>query len=76
MITFAVLLLFWIISWVGDPASGSAGSAVLAYLSVLDHFDDFSKGVIDTSHLTYYFSFIAFGLFLTAKSIDSEQWRG
>ena len=76
MITFAVLLLFWVISWLGDPSSGSTGSAVLAYLSVLDHFDDFSKGVIDTSHLTYYFSFIAFGLFLTAKSIDSEQWRG
>lgn len=75
MITFAVLLLFWIISWVGDPASGSAGSAVLAYLSVLDHFDDFSKGVIDTSHLAYYFSFITLGLFLTAKSVESEQWR-
>ena len=75
MITFAVLLLFWIISWVGDPASGSTGSAVLAYLSVLDHFDDFSKGVIDTSHLTYYVSFITLGLFLTAKSVDSEQWR-
>ena len=42
----------------------------------LDHFDDFSKGVIDTSHLTYYLSFITFGLFLTAKSVDSEHWRG
>ena len=76
MITFAVLLMFWVISWLGDPASGSTFDAVLAYLSVLDHFDDFSKGVIDTSHLTYYFSFIAFGLFLTAKSVDSDQWRG
>ncbi len=75
MITFAVVLLLWIISWVGDPASGSWWSSLLAYLSVLDHFDDFSKGVIDTSHLTYYFSFIALGLFLTAKSVDSEQWR-
>ena len=76
MITFAVLLLFWVISWLGDPSSGSTVSTVLAYLSVLDHFDDFSKGVIDTSHLAYYASFIAFGLFLTAKSVDSEQWRG
>ncbi len=76
MITFAVLLLFWVISWLGDPAAGSTSSQVLAYLSVLDHFDDFSKGVIDTSHLVYYLSFITFGLFLTAKSVDSVRWRG
>jgi hypothetical protein len=24
----------------------------------------------------YYLSFITFGLFLTAKSVDSERWRG
>lgn len=75
MVTFAVLLLFWVISWLGDPTGGSTTSQVLAYLSVLDHFDDFSKGVIDTSHLVYYLSFITFGLFLTAKSVDSEHWR-
>ena len=35
-----------------------------------------AKGVIDTTHLIYYLSFITFGLFLTAKSVDSERWRG
>jgi ABC-2 type transport system permease protein len=49
---------------------------VLSALSITDHFDDFSKGVIATSHLVYYMSFITFGLFLTAKSVDSERWRG
>jgi ABC-2 type transport system permease protein len=49
---------------------------VLSYLSILEHFDDFSKGVIDTSHVTYYVSFIAFGLFLTAKSLDTTRWNG
>ena len=34
------------------------------------------KGIIDTKHLVYYLSFITFGLFLTAKSVDSERWRG
>jgi hypothetical protein len=24
----------------------------------------------------YYLSFITFGLFLTAKSVDMERWRG
>jgi len=73
--TFAVLLLFWILNWLGD-ASGSVTQAVLAYLSILEHFDDFARGVIDTSHVTYYVSFIVFGLFLTAKSMDIERWNG
>jgi ABC-2 type transport system permease protein len=73
--TFAVLLLFWIINWIGD-ASGTTAQSVLAYLSILEHFDDFSKGVIDTKHLTYYGSFIGLGLFLTAKSMDTARWHG
>lgn len=73
--TFGVFLLFWIISWLGE-ASGPRVQAVLTYLSITEHFDDFAKGVIDTKHLVYYFSFITFGLFLTAKSVDSDRWRG
>ncbi len=73
--TFAVLLLFWIINWIGD-ASGTTTQAVLSYLSILEHFDDFSKGVIDTKHVTYYLSFIGLSLFLTAKSMDQERWNG
>ena len=49
---------------------------VLEALSITDHFDDFSKGVIALTHVVYYLSFITFGLFLTAKSVDSERWRG
>jgi ABC-2 type transport system permease protein len=73
--TFAVFLLLWVVNWLGSFV-GPTAQAVLAHLSITDHFDDFAKGVIDTKHLIYYVSFIAFGLFLTAKSVDSERWRG
>jgi ABC-2 type transport system permease protein len=73
--TFAVFLFLWIIDWIGNFSSPTV-NAVTSYLSVIAHFDDFSKGVIDTTHLIYYLSFITFGLFLTAKSVDSERWRG
>lgn len=75
MITFAAFLLFWVINWMGSFV-GPTAQAVLAHLSIIDHFDDFAKGIIDTKHLIYYVSFMAFGLFLTAKSVDSERWRG
>lgn len=73
--TFVVFLLFWIINWFADSVGPTAG-AILSYLSITEHFDDFGKGIIDTKHLVFYLSFIAFGLFLTLKSVDSERWRG
>jgi ABC-2 type transport system permease protein len=75
VVSFAVFLLLWILDWMATFA-GPTVSSVLSYLSIIGHFDDFSKGVIDTTHLIYYVSFIAFGLFLTARSVDSERWRG
>jgi ABC-2 type transport system permease protein len=75
VLTFAVFLMLWVINWMGDQ-SGPTTRAVVNYLSIIDHFDDFARGIIDTKHLVYYLSFITFGLFLTAKSVDSERWRG
>jgi len=73
--TFAVFLFLWVINWIGS-FSGPTVNSLTSYLSIIEHWDDFGKGVIDTSHLIYYLSFISFGLFLTAKSVDSERWRG
>jgi gliding motility-associated transport system permease protein len=75
MATFGVFLMLWVINWIGSFV-GPTTQAVLQHLSITEHFDDFAKGIIDTKHLVYYFSFIAFGLFLTMKSVDSERWRG
>lgn len=75
IVTFSAFLMLWIISWIGTFSSGWF-TDVTAYLSIIEHFDDFSKGIIDTTHVIYYLSLISFGLFLTAKSVDTERWRG
>jgi ABC-2 type transport system permease protein len=75
VLTFAVFLMLWVVNWIGDQ-SGPWTREVVNYLSIVDHYDDFARGIIDTKHLIYYLSFITFGLFLTAKSVDSERWRG
>jgi ABC-2 type transport system permease protein len=75
MVTFAVFLMLWVINWVAS-FTGPTTQAVLNYLSITDHLDDFTKGVLDTKHLVYYLSFITFGLFLTMRSVDTERWRG
>jgi ABC-2 type transport system permease protein len=75
MVTFAVFLMLWVITWIGS-FSGPTVDKLTQYLSIIGHYDDFGKGVLDTTHVIYYLSFITFGLFLTAKSVDTERWRG
>src|SRR5262245_49886485 len=75
MATFGVFLMLWVIDWMGT-FMGPKGQAVFQYLSITGHFEDFTRGVLDTKHLVYYASFILFGLFLTMRSVETERWRG
>ncbi len=75
VVAFALLLLFWLIGWQSElGASGMAG--IFAALSLLEHFENFIRGVIDTKDLTYFLSFIFFFLFLTKRQLESRRWRG
>jgi len=75
MVTFTVFLMLWVINWIAS-FTGPTAQTVLNYLSITDHLDDFTRGIIDTKHVVYYVSFILFGLFLTARAVDTERWRG
>src|SRR5438045_6388639 len=75
VVTFVVFLLLWIVGWFADSAGPTIGP-ITQYLSITEHFDDFSKGIIDSKHVIYYLSLITFGLFLTAKSVDTERLLG
>ena len=75
MATFVVFLMLWIVNWIAS-FMGPTTQAVLNYVAITQHLEDFTKGIIDTKHLVYYVSLITFGLFLTARSVDTERWRG
>lgn len=75
IVGFGVLLLFWILGWVSAAITGPVGDAI-SLVSILKHFDDFQKGIIDLSHTLYYVSFIFVFLFLAVRVIDSRRWSG
>ncbi len=75
VITFTVFLLLWVIDWIAS-FTGPTTQEILTYLSLTGHLEDFTLGILDTSHIVYYLSVIAFGLFLTVRSVDTERWRG
>lgn len=72
--TFAVCLLLWVLDWVSSYEQ-AGWAKVVSYMSVLTHFEPFSKGIIDSKDVIFYLSMIFFGLFLTARSMESLRWR-
>ena len=74
VIGIAVLLVFSLLDQVADLLSGVA-EEVLNGVSMAAHFDDFSKGVVDTSDIIYYLSLAAVFLFLTVRSLETRRWR-
>ena len=74
VITFGFSLFMWVIGWGAQSANSSTGQ-VLEYLSIIEHMDRFLKGMVGTSDITYYLSFIIFGLFLCHRTLDSNRWR-
>src|SRR5580692_3727067 len=73
VLTFVAFLFLWVLD-LGHTSEGGLGS-VLQYLSASRHYDEFARGIIDTSGLIYYFSFMVLFVFLTVRSIDSMRWR-
>jgi ABC-2 type transport system permease protein len=71
---FAASLLLWVIGW-GANYAGPTLSPVLEYVSIINHFEDFAQGVIDSAHVAYYILFSFFGIYLSLKSIESIKWR-
>jgi gliding motility-associated transport system permease protein len=72
--TFGVCLLLWVLEWVSGFETAT-WAKVLAYLSVITHFDSFSKGLIDSKDVIFYVSMTLLALFFTARSMESMRWR-
>jgi ABC-2 type transport system permease protein len=73
--TFGILLIFWVLGWSADYAGGVWGR-VLTHVSLLEHFDSFAKGVLDTKDILYYVDFTVVALFLTLRSLEARRWKG
>ncbi len=73
-LTFGILLILWVID-ASERFVGPGLAVVLKDLSIINHFDNFSKGVIDTKDVIFYLNFSFLFIFLTLCSLDSKKWR-
>lgn len=75
-LTFGLMLLFWLAGILQNFTTNYQLGQVFQQLSILEHYDNFYKGIIDSSDVLYYLSVSGFFLFLTLKALESRKWRG
>jgi ABC-2 type transport system permease protein len=75
VISFGALLIFWLIGF-SSYTAGPVLGGILRHISLLEHFENFSKGIINSQDVIYYLNFTIFCLFLTLRSLESNKWRG
>jgi ABC-2 type transport system permease protein len=73
-VTFFVCLFLWLLSWF-TAFDTSGAMSVVNYLSIVTHFENFSKGVLELKDVVFYLSMIFFSLFLTSRAMESLRWR-
>ncbi|MFY9270305.1 MAG: ABC transporter permease [Candidatus Manganitrophaceae bacterium] len=75
VLSFGILIGLWLIGLTAQTAPDSPVGAVFSYLSMIEHLDQFVKGLINTRDLTYFVSLTLLGLFLTHRVIESQRWK-
>jgi ABC-2 type transport system permease protein len=74
ILSFAVMLVLWLADNFATNL-GAPARDIFRYLSITQHFQDFSRGVIDTSHVVFFLSLIVACLALTMLSLQTRRWR-
>jgi ABC-2 type transport system permease protein len=75
LLTFVILIPMFTFGLLESLTNSPALKQVFGYLDIWRHMEEFSKGIVDSRRLIYYFSVSGFLLFLAARSLELKKWR-
>ena len=74
LVSFALLLVLWLSENLGQFLGGPIGQ-IVSYTSVINHFQSFPQGVIESKDVIYYLTLIVAGIVLSTLSLQSRRYR-
>lgn len=77
VLSFALVLALFLLSMRSLVAVEATGweADLFAHISMTEHMQDFARGVVQLSSVTFYLTLIVFFLFLTWKVVESRRWK-
>ncbi len=74
LLTFCILLGSMMLVISINATNNYLMALIVQYLSVPFHYEGFTRGVVRSYSLVYFFSFYCFFFLLTLKSLESRKW--
>jgi ABC-2 type transport system permease protein len=74
IVSFALLLVLWLSDNLGQFLGGTIGQ-IVSYTSVINHFQSFPQGVIESKDVIYYLTLVIAGVVLSTLSLQSRRVR-
>ena len=78
IVAFILTMLLLLVGTLGldwiKQFSPSWMAGALSYLSLREHYDNVSRGVVDFRDIFYYLSVIGFFLYLNVRAVESRKW--
>jgi ABC-2 type transport system permease protein len=77
MVSFALGFSFFLPSFLADRIQIRTDwlADIVSQVALMDHMNDFARGLVDTRHITFYVTLTAFFLFLTLRVVESRRWK-
>lgn len=75
LVTVFIILMFTVATYFLPEHLPARWAQALYYVNVNEQYEDFAKGLIDTSNFVYFFSGITLFLVMAVKALESRKWR-
>ncbi len=75
MVTGALLFVLLLLGVLADIFAGETAKQVFSYLSLSEHLDELSRGIVDSRRLVFYATSTLFFLFLASRALEDKKWR-
>ena len=69
-----ILVVLYATAFVSDVVTG-VWATIFTQLGFTVHFNDFDRGIIDSTHIVYFVTATALFLFLSIRALESRRWR-
>lgn len=72
--TFVFIMASWLAAWAAQTVGNFWTAEVIHYLSVTGHYEPLVQGILSSSDLLYFASFIFLALLAAVKALQSRNW--
>lgn len=75
-ISFGILIMLWLANALQSRIDLGPIGRFFKSLSLLEHYESFGKGLLNSNDILFYLSLITFFLYVTSKQLEARKWRG